>query len=120
MAQLRIAQSRENWLPCLHVSLTCCKILHAYLTLQAALTWSIFERLQLKSAKEDLKSLRLQKDFAGGRKDIVAFVHLGAVDEDGDPLVRTDALHPGPLTPRTFDVLLASRVEEFLEIGIVT
>src|SRR5947209_17259668 len=41
------------------------------------------------------------------------------IDADGDCLVLADALNAGPLAEGALDIVLAARVEQFLEVGIV-
>src|SRR3954447_23831849 len=77
------------------------------------------ERMQLEFAKEDFKAFGLQQNSAGGRKDAAALVDFLAVGKDCDAVAIADAFDAVPLAKRPLDVVLAVRVEQFLEIPIV-
>src|SRR5262249_9294672 len=76
-------------------------------------------RMDLELADEQLEPFRLQQALARGREAVVGVVDDGAVDADGDRPARADALDASPLAEGALDVVLAARVEQLLEIGVV-
>src|SRR3954469_15587668 len=84
--------------------------------------WAILsfrQRVQLERADEQLEPLRLQEDLARRGGDTVGLVHRLAVDPDLDPVAVADAFDPVPFASRVLHVVLASGVEEFLEVRVV-
>src|SRR5207244_3841447 len=79
----------------------------------------LLQRLQLELAHEQLEPLRLEQDLPRRGKGVVALVDLRAIDDDADALAFTQALDASPFAQRALDVVLAARVEQFLEIRIV-
>src|SRR5262245_10519057 len=75
--------------------------------------------MQLKRADEQLESFRLEQDLAGRGKDIVTLIDGNPIDANGNALAVANALHFGPLAKETFDVVLATGIQQLLEVRIV-
>src|SRR5262245_26297279 len=75
--------------------------------------------MQLEGADEQLEPFGLEQDAAGGGEGVVALVDGAAVDADGDRLAGAQAFDLRPLPQGALDVLLAARVEQLLEVGVV-
>jgi len=77
------------------------------------------KRIYLELADKQLKSLGLEQDFPGRRKDPGALIDSRSVDPDRDPVALANAVDTRPFADRALNVVSASRVQQFLEIGVV-
>src|SRR5262249_624117 len=77
------------------------------------------ERANLKVAEIDFVSFGLQKNLAGSRLDVEAFVDDGAVDLDRNSRPGAETFDSGPFPERAGDVVFPARVDQLLEKRLV-
>src|SRR5437773_12506885 len=95
--------------------------LFPYTTLfrSARLSFFFAKRMQLESAKEDLKPFGLQEDFSSRREDVETFVDGCSVDDHCNSVPVANTFDASPLAQGAFHIILAAGINEFLKGGVV-